>query len=160
MRVEQVMLRSGAVRRAGDPLPRTAPTASRRPAGVVGVHSVIMVVEALRPHVEYLVRAGFVVLAIDWRTVVSTATAGVAPRETGASSGLLNSSRQIGGSLGLTLSAALLVAAVLISLTALRRTSPPSRAEQADDRDCSPGLTGNPATPSPCCTQSRQVRLT
>ncbi|HUR01968.1 MAG TPA: hypothetical protein VM347_05480, partial [Nonomuraea sp.] len=75
-------------------------------------------------------------------------------------SGLLNSSRQIGASLGLaalgtaahhrtgqivtpetlndgyalglTLSAALLVAAVLIALTVLRRTSPPSRAEQPD----------------------------
>ena len=98
--------------------------------------------------------------------VVSTATAGVAPHETGTASGLLNSSRQIGASLGLaalgtvahdrtgqavtpealndgyalglTLSAALLVAAVLIALTVLRRTSPPSRAEQTDDRDSLP----------------------
>jgi hypothetical protein len=60
-----------------------------------------MVKEALRPHAEYLVRAGFVVLAIDWRTAVSTATVGVAPRETEAASGLLNSSLQIGASLGL-----------------------------------------------------------
>ncbi|MEV0236441.1 MFS transporter [Nonomuraea sp. NPDC050786] len=95
--------------------------------------------------------------------VVSTATAGVAPHETGTASGLLNSSRQIGASLGLavlgtaahhrtgpiatpetlndgyalgmTLGAALLVAAVLIALTVLRRTSPPSRAEQVEDPD-------------------------
>jgi EmrB/QacA subfamily drug resistance transporter len=84
--------------------------------------------------------------------VVSTATAGVAPREAGTASGLLNSSRQIGASLGLaalatvaqhrtgqaatpealndgyalglTLSAALLVVAVLTALTVLRRISP------------------------------------
>ncbi|GAA3263225.1 MFS transporter [Nonomuraea helvata] len=97
--------------------------------------------------------------------VVSTATAGVAPHETGTASGLLNSSRQIGASLGLavlgtaahhrtgriatpetlndgyalglTLGAALLVAAVLIALTVLRRTSPPrpEQAAQTDDRD-------------------------
>ncbi|WP_223168046.1 MFS transporter [Nonomuraea sp. SYSU D8015] len=95
--------------------------------------------------------------------VVSTATTGVAPHESGTASGLLASSRQIGASLGLatlgsaahhrtgqtatpealndgyalglTLGAALLVAAVLIALTVLRRTSPPSRAEQSDDRD-------------------------
>ncbi|MEV6866871.1 hypothetical protein AB0M44_38485 [Streptosporangium subroseum] len=36
---------------------------------------------------------------------------------------------------GLTLGAALLATAVLIALTVLPRTSPPSRAEQADDRD-------------------------
>jgi ATP-binding cassette subfamily B protein len=86
--------------------------------------------------------------------VVSTATAGVAPHETGTASGLLNSSRQIGASLGLatlgtvahhragqaatpaalsdgyafalTLAAALLVAAVLIALAVLRRESRPS----------------------------------
>ncbi|MGW5264676.1 DHA2 family efflux MFS transporter permease subunit [Microbispora sp. NPDC004025] len=96
--------------------------------------------------------------------VVSTATAGVAPHETGTASGLLNSSRQIGASLGLaalgtvaydrtgpaatpealsdgyalglTLGAALLVAAVLIALTVLRRTSPPAQAEHTTD----PGL--------------------
>ncbi|MBP2706128.1 MFS transporter [Microbispora sp. RL4-1S] len=84
--------------------------------------------------------------------VVSTATAGVAPHETGTASGLLNSSRQIGASLGLAalgtvannrtgpattpealndgyalglaVSAALLLVAVLIALTVLRRTSP------------------------------------
>ncbi|GAA3465534.1 MFS transporter [Nonomuraea roseola] len=95
--------------------------------------------------------------------LVSIATAGVARHETGTASGLLNSSRQIGASLGLavlgtvahhrtgqtatpetlndgyalglTLSAALLVAAVLVALTVLRRTSPPSGAEQSDDRD-------------------------
>ncbi|MFI7146945.1 MFS transporter [Nonomuraea sp. NPDC050022] len=92
--------------------------------------------------------------------IVSIATAGVAPHETGAASGLLNSSRQIGSSLGLaalgtvahnrtgqavtpialnngyalglTLSAALLVAAALIALIVLRRTSPPARSASND----------------------------
>jgi len=32
-------------------------------------HSVVMVKEALGPHAEYLVRAGMMVLAVDWRTV-------------------------------------------------------------------------------------------
>jgi EmrB/QacA subfamily drug resistance transporter len=82
--------------------------------------------------------------------VVSTATIGVAPHEAGSASGLLNSSRQIGASLGLavlgtaaanrtgssstphaltagyalglTLSAVLLLAAVLVALTVLRRS--------------------------------------
>jgi predicted MFS family arabinose efflux permease len=91
--------------------------------------------------------------------VVSTATIGVGPRETGTASGLLNSSRQIGASLGLavlgtaaasrtgqaaapralsdgyalglTMSAALLLAAVLIALTVLPRTRPARPAEQA-----------------------------
>ncbi|WP_182908612.1 MFS transporter [Microbispora sp. H13382] len=95
--------------------------------------------------------------------VVSTATAGVAPHETGTASGLLNSSRQIGASLGLAalgtvahartgqtatpealsdgyalgliLGAALLVAAVLIALTVLRRTGPPAQAEHTADPD-------------------------
>ncbi|AWS43843.1 MFS transporter [Streptosporangium sp. 'caverna'] len=95
--------------------------------------------------------------------VVSIATAGVAPHETGTASGLLNSSRQIGASIGLavlgaaaqnrtgqtatpsaltdgyafglTLGAALLATAVLIALTVLPRAGSPSRAEQADDRD-------------------------
>ncbi|MBQ0826584.1 MFS transporter [Streptomyces tagetis] len=85
--------------------------------------------------------------------VVSTATAGVAPEETGTASGLLNSSRQIGASLGLAalgtaaehrtgdtvtpaslndgyalgldLSALLLVAATVIALTVLRRGGTP-----------------------------------
>jgi EmrB/QacA subfamily drug resistance transporter len=84
--------------------------------------------------------------------VVSTATKGVAPYEAGTASGLLNSSRQIGASLGLaaigtaahdrtgdattpdalnagyalglTIGAALLVAAVLIAVTVLRRSEP------------------------------------
>lgn len=83
--------------------------------------------------------------------VVATATAGVDPRETGTASGLLNSSRQIGASLGLAvlgtaaqhrtgpvatpetltagyaeglaISSALLVGAVVIAATVLRRTS-------------------------------------
>ncbi|MFA7763698.1 MFS transporter [Streptomyces sp. NRRL S-448] len=91
--------------------------------------------------------------------VVSLATAGVAPHETGTAAGLLNSSRQIGASLGLavlgaaahhrtggtatpgalndgyalglTLSAGLLVAAVLVALAVLRRTTPPSDADSA-----------------------------
>lgn len=95
--------------------------------------------------------------------VVSIATAGVAAHETGTASGLLNSSRQIGASLGLaalgtaahhrtgrlttpdalsdgyglglTLGAVLLIAAVVIALTVLRRTGTPARAERTDDRD-------------------------
>ncbi|MBE3015896.1 MFS transporter [Microbispora sp. NEAU-D428] len=88
--------------------------------------------------------------------VVSAATVGVAPSETGAASGLLASSRQIGASLGLaalgtaahartgetttmegltegyalgmTLGAVLLVGAVLIAVTVLPRTSTASPA--------------------------------
>jgi EmrB/QacA subfamily drug resistance transporter len=77
--------------------------------------------------------------------VVATATAGVAPHESGTASGLLNSSRQIGASLGLAalgtaaneaptlidgyalglaLCAALLLVAVLVALTVPRRTEP------------------------------------
>jgi hypothetical protein len=98
--------------------------------------------------------------------VVSIATIGVASHETGTASGLLNSSRQIGASLGLaalgtaahdrtgpiatpqtlndgyalglTLGVALLLAAVLIALTVLRRTGPPPRPEQISDRDALP----------------------
>ncbi|GAB3890618.1 MFS transporter [Microbispora bryophytorum subsp. camponoti] len=89
--------------------------------------------------------------------VVSAATAGVAPGETGAASGLLSSSRQIGASLGLaalgtaahartgrsttiegltegygfgmTLGAALLIGAVLIAFAVLPRTSAATPAE-------------------------------
>jgi EmrB/QacA subfamily drug resistance transporter len=110
--------------------------------------------------------------------VVSTATVGVSPHETGTASGLLNSSRQIGASiglaalatvahsrtgqnttpgalsdgyaLGLMISAALLVVAVLIALTVLRRTSPPARAGQTDHPDLTPAaLTAKPTSPSP-----------
>ncbi|WP_235018177.1 MFS transporter [Thermomonospora echinospora] len=98
--------------------------------------------------------------------LVSTATAGVAAHESGVASGLLNSSRQIGASLGLAalgtvahnrtgrtatpealndgyalglaLSAALLAAAALIALTVLRRTGPPAQTERTDDRDLLP----------------------
>jgi uncharacterized protein len=69
MHVEQVMFRSGPVRCAGDLyLPDGVDSSGRAPAVVMG-HSVVMVKEALGPHAEYLVRAGFVVLAVDWRTV-------------------------------------------------------------------------------------------
>ncbi|MEU7883749.1 MFS transporter [Microbispora bryophytorum] len=89
--------------------------------------------------------------------VVSAATAGVAPGETGAASGLLSSSRQIGASLGLaalgtaahartgrsttiegltegyafgmTLGAALMIGAVLIAFAVLPRTSTATPAE-------------------------------
>ncbi len=91
--------------------------------------------------------------------VVSTATAGVAPHETGTASGLLNSSRQIGASLGLaalgtaaqhrtgssttpsaldagyalglTLGTGLLLAAVVVALTVLPRPAA-TRAAAAD----------------------------
>jgi predicted MFS family arabinose efflux permease len=91
--------------------------------------------------------------------VVSTATAQVASHESGTASALLNSSRQIGASLGLaalgtaahhrtgsittpqtlndgyalglSLSALLLAAAVVIALTVLRGTGPQPRAGQA-----------------------------
>jgi uncharacterized protein len=66
MRVEQVMFRSGSVRCAGD---LYLPDGAAPAPGVVMGHSVVMVKEALGPHAEYLVRAGFVVLAVDWRTV-------------------------------------------------------------------------------------------
>ena len=69
MHVEQVMFRSGAVRCAGDLyLPDGVGDRAPAPAVVMG-HSVVMVKEALGPHAEHLVRAGFVVLAVDWRTV-------------------------------------------------------------------------------------------
>lgn len=92
--------------------------------------------------------------------VVSTATAGVAPHETGAASGLLASSRQIGASLGLaalgtaaaertgptptpealtsgyalgmTLAAALLATAVLIAATVIPKTPKPADAKASD----------------------------
>jgi EmrB/QacA subfamily drug resistance transporter len=94
--------------------------------------------------------------------VVATATAGVAQHETGTASGLLNSSRQIGASLGLAilgtaaqhrtgqtatpetlnqgyalglrLSAVLLLAAVLVAVTVLRRTKPAPSVEPAERR--------------------------
>ncbi|MBW8487366.1 MFS transporter [Actinomadura parmotrematis] len=93
---------------------------------------------------------------------VSVATAGVAPGETGTASALLNSSRQIGASIGLaalgtaahdrtgpivtpqtlndgyalgfTLGAVLLAAAALVALAVLRRVVPPSPAAAAPAR--------------------------
>jgi MFS family permease len=95
--------------------------------------------------------------------VVATATVGVATHETGTASGLLNSSRQIGASLGLAvlgtaaqqrtgqlvtpesltdgyalglrLGAALLVGAVVIALTVLPRKRPTAPAGQAEPDD-------------------------
>ena len=72
MQTEQVMFRSGAVRCAADLyLPGGADARSPVPAVVMG-HSVVMVKEALGPHAEYLVRAGFAVLAVDYRTIGSS----------------------------------------------------------------------------------------
>jgi hypothetical protein len=95
--------------------------------------------------------------------LVSVATLGVAHHEAGTASGLLNSSRQIGASLGLaalgtvahnrtgavatpesltdgyalglTLGAALLLTAALVALTVLRRTGPAARAAGTAGRD-------------------------
>ncbi|MHA6616052.1 MFS transporter [Pseudonocardia sp. DLS-67] len=100
--------------------------------------------------------------------LVSVATAGVAAHETGTASGLLNSTRQIGASLGLAalgtaaqhrtgptatpealgagyalglnLSAALLVAAAAIALTLLRRTAA-GRAEATEEQRPATGPT-------------------
>ncbi|MBO2457624.1 MFS transporter [Actinomadura violacea] len=92
--------------------------------------------------------------------VVSIATAGVAPHEAGTASGLLNSVRQIGASLGLavlgtaahhrtgpvatpaalndgyaigfTLGAVLMLAAVLLAVAVLPRTGPPEAADTGE----------------------------
>ena len=72
MHVEQVRFRSGQVRSAADLyLPDGIADRAPAPAVVMG-HSVVMVKEALGPHAEHLARAGFVVLAVDWRTVGSS----------------------------------------------------------------------------------------
>jgi fermentation-respiration switch protein FrsA (DUF1100 family) len=72
MHVEQVRFRSGQVRCAADLyLPDGIDDRAPAPAVVMG-HSVVMVKEALGPHAEHLARAGFVVLAVDWRTVGSS----------------------------------------------------------------------------------------
>jgi EmrB/QacA subfamily drug resistance transporter len=101
--------------------------------------------------------------------VVSVATFGVAPDETGTASGLLNSSRQIGASLGLavlgtaayhhtgpvatakaltegyafglSLGSALLVAAVLIAVTVLRRSRPADSVQPEADATAPMGHT-------------------
>jgi fermentation-respiration switch protein FrsA (DUF1100 family) len=67
MTIEHIMFASGDVRCAADlylPQDRDAPV-----PGVVMGHSVHMVKEALAPGAAYLVRAGFAVLAIDYRTI-------------------------------------------------------------------------------------------
>jgi EmrB/QacA subfamily drug resistance transporter len=117
--------------------------------------------------------------------VVSTATVGVARHETGTASGLLNSSRQIGASLGLAalatvahsrtgqaatpgalndgyafglaLSATLLAAAVLIALTVVPRTSPPARADRTHDHDPIPAGTDHQARLTHTITRPRPV---
>ena len=72
MHVEQVRFRSGQVCCAADLyLPDGIADRAPAPAVVMG-HSVVMVKEALGPHAEHLARAGFVVLAVDWRTVGSS----------------------------------------------------------------------------------------
>jgi alpha-beta hydrolase superfamily lysophospholipase len=72
MHVEQVRFRSGQVRCAADLyLPDGIDDLAPAPAVVMG-HSVVMVKEALGPHAEHLARAGFVVMAVDWRTVGSS----------------------------------------------------------------------------------------
>jgi EmrB/QacA subfamily drug resistance transporter len=103
--------------------------------------------------------------------VVATATAGVAPHETGTASGLLSSSRQIGAALGLaalgaaahdrtgptatrealshgyalglTLAAALLLAAVLVAVALLRHTSTAAPAAHAHQGDLAPPAATN-----------------
>jgi EmrB/QacA subfamily drug resistance transporter len=109
--------------------------------------------------------------------LVSIATIGVAAHEAGTASGLLNSTRQIGASLGLaalgtaaqhrtgpmatpetlsegyalglSLSAALLVAAALIALTVLRRAGTPAPVEPARPPDAItfPRSAKGPSTP-------------
>jgi uncharacterized protein len=70
MRLEPVTLCSGPVHCAAD---LYLPGGSGRCApGVVMGHSVTMVKEALRPHADHLVRAGFAVLALDFRTIGSS----------------------------------------------------------------------------------------
>ncbi|TDC56195.1 MFS transporter [Actinomadura sp. KC345] len=114
--------------------------------------------------------------------VTSIATSGVAPEETGTASGLLNSARQIGASLGLaalgtaahhrtgdgagpaalndgyalglTLGAALLLAAAVIALTILRRSGP-TAAGQAGGLD-----EPVPATPSRPAARAGSERRT
>ncbi|MEV0388140.1 hypothetical protein [Nonomuraea sp. NPDC050643] len=67
MTIEHIMFRSGDVRCAADlHLP---PEADGPVPGVVMGHSVHMVKEALAPGAAYLVRAGFAVLAVDYRTI-------------------------------------------------------------------------------------------
>ncbi|GAA3089762.1 alpha/beta hydrolase [Streptosporangium carneum] len=69
LRPEQVMFNSLGTRCAGDLyLPDTVSADSPAPALVLG-HSGVMVKEALRHFAPYFTEAGFVVLAIDYRTV-------------------------------------------------------------------------------------------
>lgn len=72
MNVEHVVFRSGNERCAGDLyLPDGAHEQAPVAAVVMG-HSVHMVKEALAPSAAYLVRAGFAVLAVDYRTIGSS----------------------------------------------------------------------------------------
>ena len=69
MRVEHVTLRSGSIHCAAD---LYLPEAGAPAPGIAMGHSVTMVKEALRPHAEHLARAGYVVLALDYRTIGSS----------------------------------------------------------------------------------------
>ncbi|MFI7221365.1 alpha/beta hydrolase [Micromonospora maritima] len=72
MGVEHVTFRSGDVRCAADLYLPDAVADGVPVPGVVMGHSVHMVKEALAPSAGYLVRAGFAVLAIDYRTIGSS----------------------------------------------------------------------------------------
>jgi fermentation-respiration switch protein FrsA (DUF1100 family) len=72
MSTEQVMFPSGGLRCAGDlSVPEGSSATGPLPAVVMG-HSAHMVKEALAPSAQYLLEAGFVVLAIDYRTIGSS----------------------------------------------------------------------------------------
>jgi dienelactone hydrolase len=67
--IEHVTYQVGGVRCAADVYLPVEIAEGHRVPGVVMGHSVIMVKEALQPHAEYLARAGFGVLAVDYRTI-------------------------------------------------------------------------------------------
>ena len=69
---EQITFGSGEVRRAAALyLPDDSRACGLLPAIVIG-QSVQTVKDALRPHAHYLVRAGYAVLAIDYRSIGSS----------------------------------------------------------------------------------------